>query len=188
MFEQSHSIFLTSCGFFFSHLLISSCRWILPLLLSRKDTWVSLYWVMTSTNFLDRTVCCNKKKRQQTKASAYRSKQQRQASTRQRAKISSLRRLWHTLNVTFTTLSDRWSGRNILTWVFWILKSTEAALTASSLGILCSMAAGTVSRYTIRYINISHQGGLTHISVWFGPRWHSLWYHWSGCPTGPLCL
>lgn len=39
------------------HLLISSCLWILPLLLSRKDTWVSLYCVMTSTNFLDSTVC-----------------------------------------------------------------------------------------------------------------------------------
>lgn len=48
------------------------------------------------------------------------------------------------------TLSDRWSGCYLLTWVFWILKSTEAVLTASSLGMLCSMAAGTVSRYTRR--------------------------------------
>lgn len=39
------------------HSLISSCLWILPLLLSRKDTCVSLYFVMTSTNFLDSTVC-----------------------------------------------------------------------------------------------------------------------------------
>lgn len=39
------------------HSLISSCLCILPLLLSRKDTCVSLYCVMTSTNFLDRMVC-----------------------------------------------------------------------------------------------------------------------------------
>lgn len=78
----------------------------------------------------------------------------------------------------------------ILTWVFWILKSTEALLTASSLGILCSMAAGTLLCYTARIysMNVSHQGGLTHISVWSEPRWHSLWYRWSGCPAAPLCL
>lgn len=82
------------------------------------------------------------------------------------------------------------SGGLILTWVFWILTSTEALLTASSLGILCSMAAGTLLCYIARIyrMNVSHQGGLTHISVWSEPRWHSLWYRWSGCPAAPLCL
>lgn len=49
--------FLPSHRSIMCHLLISSCLWILPLLLSRKDTCVSLYWVITSTNFLDSTVC-----------------------------------------------------------------------------------------------------------------------------------
>lgn len=42
------------------HSLISSCLWIRPLLLSLKSTWASLYLVITSTNFLDRTACWNK--------------------------------------------------------------------------------------------------------------------------------
>lgn len=74
-------------GSLIGHSLISSCRWILPLLLSRKDTWVSLYCVMTSTNFLDRTVCWNKRQKQKPKLLAYRSNQQRQAYARQWAKI-----------------------------------------------------------------------------------------------------
>lgn len=40
------------------HVLISSCRWIRPLLRSRKSTCASLYLVMTSTNFRERTECC----------------------------------------------------------------------------------------------------------------------------------
>lgn len=39
------------------HALISSCRWIRPLLRSRKSTCASLYLVMTSTNLRDRTEC-----------------------------------------------------------------------------------------------------------------------------------
>lgn len=65
--SQAHGpCFLASRGsrrFVICHSLISSCLWILPLLLSRKDTWVSLYWVMTSTNFLDNTVCWGHKDR-----------------------------------------------------------------------------------------------------------------------------
>lgn len=71
----------------YGHSLISSCRWILPLLLSRKDTWVSLYCVMTSTNFLDRTVCWKKRQKQKPKVLAYRSNQQRQPCARHWAKI-----------------------------------------------------------------------------------------------------
>lgn len=37
--------------------LISSCRAMRPLLLSRKSTWASLYLVITSTNFLARMAC-----------------------------------------------------------------------------------------------------------------------------------
>lgn len=40
------------------HALISSWRWIRPLLRSRKSTCASLYLVMTSTNLRDRTECC----------------------------------------------------------------------------------------------------------------------------------
>ena len=39
------------------NLLISSCLWMRPLLLSLKSTWASLYFVITSTNFLDSTAC-----------------------------------------------------------------------------------------------------------------------------------
>lgn len=45
----------------FNHALISSCRWIRPLLRSRKSTWASLYLVITSTNFRERTECCGSK-------------------------------------------------------------------------------------------------------------------------------
>lgn len=40
--------------------LISSCRAIRPLLLSLKSTWASLYFVITSTNFLARIACWGK--------------------------------------------------------------------------------------------------------------------------------
>lgn len=39
------------------NVLISNCLWIRPLLLSLKSTWASLYFVITSTNFLDSTAC-----------------------------------------------------------------------------------------------------------------------------------
>lgn len=54
---QLRSFVPTSKEFIRHHSLISSCLCILPLLLSRKATCVSLYCVMTSTNFLDRMVC-----------------------------------------------------------------------------------------------------------------------------------
>lgn len=38
--------------------LISSCLWMRPLLLSLKSTCASLYFVITSTNFRDKTACC----------------------------------------------------------------------------------------------------------------------------------
>lgn len=79
--------------------------------------------------------------------------------------------------------------RRVLTWVFWILKSTEALLTASSLGMLCSMAAG--GQFHVRpeeHTNASRQDALTHTSVWSEPHWNSLWYRWSGCPAALLCL
>lgn len=40
-----------------SYSLISSCRAIRPLLLSLKSSWASLYFVITSTNFLARMPC-----------------------------------------------------------------------------------------------------------------------------------
>lgn len=42
--------------------LISSCLAIRPLLLSLKSTCASLYFVITSTNFLARMACCGKRK------------------------------------------------------------------------------------------------------------------------------
>lgn len=42
--------------------LISSCRAIRPLLLSLKSTWASLYFVITSTNFLARIACWGERK------------------------------------------------------------------------------------------------------------------------------
>ena len=45
----------------FKHALISSCRWIRPLLRSRKSTCASLYLVITSTNLRERTECCGDK-------------------------------------------------------------------------------------------------------------------------------
>lgn len=93
MFERSHSILLTSRGFFFSSLTDLQLS-LDPSFASFPKGHLSLIVLGHDINKLPGQNCVlEQKKRQQTKASAYRSKQQRQASTRQRAKISSLRRL-----------------------------------------------------------------------------------------------